>query len=177
MHEERARPRAERQHEALEVLAGIHVGDELGDRDGRERRARPEALRAPLPVQRLEQGRIGERERVRRPVLGLDEREPCRREPPYRIRGRAGKVRVDDERVPVDGQHILLSDDIVRMDRLPRSLTVVGAGVIGVEYASMFAALGVRVTLLDKRERLLPFVDDRLPPAGQEPAAMRSTRQ
>jgi NAD(P) transhydrogenase len=64
-----------------------------------------------------------------------------------------------DERVAVDGQHILLSDDIVRMDKLPRSLTVVGAGVIGVEYASMFAALGVHVTLVDKRERLLPFVD------------------
>jgi NAD(P) transhydrogenase len=64
-----------------------------------------------------------------------------------------------DERVPTDGDHILLSDDVVHLDRLPRSLAVVGAGVIGLEYASMFAALGVRVTLIDKRQRLLPFVD------------------
>ena len=70
-----------------------------------------------------------------------------------------GTYATRDERVPPDGRHIFLSDDILRLERLPRSLTVVGAGVIGVEYASMFAALGVRVTLIDKRERLLPFVD------------------
>jgi NAD(P) transhydrogenase len=52
-----------------------------------------------------------------------------------------------------------LSDDILQLDHLPRTLAVVGAGVIGLEYASMFAALGVRVTLIDKRNRLLPFVD------------------
>jgi NAD(P) transhydrogenase len=64
-----------------------------------------------------------------------------------------------DARIPLDGNHIFLSDDILRLDQLPRTLTVVGAGVIGLEYASMFAALGVRVTLIDKRDRLLPFVD------------------
>lgn len=67
-----------------------------------------------------------------------------------------------DKRVPIDHKHIFLSDDILKLDQLPRSLTVVGAGVIGLEYASMFAALGVRVTLVDKRERLLPFVDHEL---------------
>jgi len=61
--------------------------------------------------------------------------------------------------IPIDGHHIFLSDDILQLDRLPRTLTVVGAGVIGCEYASIFAALGVRVTLIDQRERLLPFVD------------------
>lgn len=70
-----------------------------------------------------------------------------------------GTAATKDERVPLDGQHIFLSDDILRLRDLPRTLTVVGAGVIGLEYASMFAALGVRVTLIDKRERLLPFVD------------------
>jgi NAD(P) transhydrogenase len=45
------------------------------------------------------------------------------------------------------------------LDHLPRTLAVVGAGVIGLEYASIFAALGVRVTVIDKRRRLLPFVD------------------
>jgi NAD(P) transhydrogenase len=67
-----------------------------------------------------------------------------------------------DQRVPIDHQHIFLSDDILKLEQLPRSLTVVGAGVIGLEYASMFAALGVRVTLVDKRDRLLPFVDHEL---------------
>jgi NAD(P) transhydrogenase len=64
-----------------------------------------------------------------------------------------------DESIPFDGDRICCSDDIIHMTRLPRTMTVVGAGVIGLEYASIFAALGVRVTLVDKRNRLLPFVD------------------
>src|SRR5574341_859427 len=67
-----------------------------------------------------------------------------------------------DGHIPFDSRRIFISDDILRLDRLPRSLTVVGAGVIGCEYASIFAALGVRVTLVDKRPRLLPFVDAEL---------------
>ena len=65
-----------------------------------------------------------------------------------------------DDHIPFDGKHIFTSDDVLKLDRLPRSLAVVGAGVIGCEYASIFAALGVRVTLIDKRNRLLPFVDE-----------------
>src|SRR5258708_4052589 len=61
--------------------------------------------------------------------------------------------------IPFDGQHILISDDILTLEKLPRTLTVVGAGVIGIEYATIFATLGVRVTLVDKRDRLLPFID------------------
>src|SRR5262249_12833508 len=61
--------------------------------------------------------------------------------------------------IPFDGQRILISDDILTLEKLPRTLTVVGAGVIGIEYATMFATLGVRVTLVDKRDRLLPFID------------------
>jgi NAD(P) transhydrogenase len=64
-----------------------------------------------------------------------------------------------EDTIPFDGERICCSDDILRLQHLPRTLTVVGAGVIGLEYASMFAALGVRVTLIDKRHRLLPFVD------------------
>ena len=62
---------------------------------------------------------------------------------------------------PVDADHetILTSDDIVRMARLPRSLAVIGGGVIGIEYASMFAELGVEVTLVDRHERPLDFCD------------------
>jgi NAD(P) transhydrogenase len=70
-----------------------------------------------------------------------------------------GTENTRDPHVPFDGNRIFTSDDILHLDRLPRTLAVVGAGVIGCEYASIFAALGVRVTLVDKRPRLLPFVD------------------
>jgi NAD(P) transhydrogenase len=70
-----------------------------------------------------------------------------------------GTENTRDPHVPFDGNRIFTSDDILHLDRLPRTLAVVGAGVIGCEYASIFAALGVRVTLIDKRPRLLPFVD------------------
>ncbi len=61
--------------------------------------------------------------------------------------------------VPVNGRTIVNSDQILDMDALPRSLIVVGGGVIGVEYTCMFAVLGVRVTLIEKRDRLLEFAD------------------
>jgi NAD(P) transhydrogenase len=64
-----------------------------------------------------------------------------------------------DSHIPFDGRCIFSSDDMLTLDELPKTLAVVGAGVIGCEYASMFAALGVKVTLIDKRARLLPFVD------------------
>jgi NAD(P) transhydrogenase len=64
-----------------------------------------------------------------------------------------------DPRVPIDGENVFLSDDILRLKKLPRTLSVVGAGVIGCEYACIFATLGVRVTLIDKRPRLLEFID------------------
>ena len=60
---------------------------------------------------------------------------------------------------PFDDRRIMDSDTILGMDRIPRSLAVVGAGVIGCEYASMFAALGLDVALLGGRDRLLPFLD------------------
>jgi len=61
--------------------------------------------------------------------------------------------------IPFDGQTVFVSDDILGLKQLPRTLAVVGAGVIGCEYASIFAALGIRVTLVDRLPRLLPFVD------------------
>ena len=64
-----------------------------------------------------------------------------------------------DSHVEFDGQCIFTSDDILHLKRLPRSLVVIGAGVIVLEYATIFATLGVRVTIVDKRPRLLPFVD------------------
>ena len=70
-----------------------------------------------------------------------------------------GTVATKDSHIPFDGERVLSSDDILHMETLPRTLAVVGAGVIGLEYASLFAALGIRVTIIDKRPRLLPFVD------------------
>jgi len=70
-----------------------------------------------------------------------------------------GASTIRDPHIPFDGRLIFVSDDIFEMQELPRTLAVVGAGVIGLEYACMFAALGLRVTLIDKYERLLPFVD------------------
>jgi NAD(P) transhydrogenase len=61
--------------------------------------------------------------------------------------------------VPFDSRLVHDSDSILRIERIPRSLAVIGGGVIGCEYAAIFTALGVNVTLVDRRNRLLPFVD------------------
>jgi NAD(P) transhydrogenase len=62
--------------------------------------------------------------------------------------------------IAFDGRTILDSDDIVlRLERIPRTLLVVGAGVIGIEFASMFAALGTKVTVVDGRADMLDFCD------------------
>ncbi len=58
-----------------------------------------------------------------------------------------------------DQQTILTSDHILELEQMPRTMAVVGAGVIGIEYASMFAALGVHVTVIDQRPRPLEFLD------------------
>ena len=61
-----------------------------------------------------------------------------------------------------DGNTIVDSDGILRMDRIPKTLTVVGGGVIGCEYGSMFSALGVKVTIVEQRDTILGFVDREL---------------
>ena len=61
-----------------------------------------------------------------------------------------------------DGQTVITSDDILTLPQLPRTMAVVGAGVIGIEYASMFAALGVHVTVIDQRPRPLEFLDQEM---------------
>ena len=61
--------------------------------------------------------------------------------------------------IPIDGQRIFDSDQVNSLQEVPRELIVVGAGIIGIEYASMFATLGTKVTLLDLRPTLLDFVD------------------
>ncbi len=61
--------------------------------------------------------------------------------------------------VPFTPGYIYDSDSILNMDRIPKSMTIVGGGVIGSEYAGIFTALGVAVSLVDTRDRLLPFID------------------
>jgi len=62
-------------------------------------------------------------------------------------------------KVPINGRNIINSDQILGMPHIPKTLIVVGGGVIGVEYACMFATLGVRVIIVEKRPRLLEFAD------------------
>jgi len=73
-----------------------------------------------------------------------------------------GTTATKNEKIPFDPETIFTSDEILELAQLPKTLTVVGAGVVGVEYTTIFAALGVRITLIDKRPILLDFVDDEI---------------
>jgi NAD(P) transhydrogenase len=64
--------------------------------------------------------------------------------------------------IEFDEESIIDSDGILNLAHIPQSLVVVGAGVIGVEYASMFAAVGTKVTVIDARRELLPFCDSEI---------------
>ncbi len=64
--------------------------------------------------------------------------------------------------IPFDGDLIYDSDSILHMNRIPKTMAVVGGGVIGTEYASIFTALGVDVTLIEPKERILPFIDSEI---------------
>ncbi|GLY27724.1 Si-specific NAD(P)(+) transhydrogenase [Kineosporia sp. NBRC 101731] len=64
--------------------------------------------------------------------------------------------------IEFDGKKVIDSDGILHLDQLPRSMVVVGAGVIGIEYASMFAAVGCKVTVVEQRDRMLDFCDSEI---------------
>ena len=70
--------------------------------------------------------------------------------------------------VPFDDQTIIDTDGLLTLKRIPKSIVIVGGGVIGTEYASILAALGIPVTLIDKRPRLLEFVDTEIIEALQQ---------
>ena len=72
----------------------------------------------------------------------------------------------------IDNVRVYDSDSILLLDRVPRSLAILGGGVAGCEYASLFAALGVNVSLIDSKERLLPWLDAELSHAMQDLFAM-----
>ena len=69
--------------------------------------------------------------------------------------------------IPFDQQCILTSDDLLQLEKLPETLVVVGGGVIGTEFASMFSRLGVRVTLVEQADRVLGFLDTQIGEALQ----------
>jgi NAD(P) transhydrogenase len=73
-----------------------------------------------------------------------------------------GTKPADTSKVPINGRTIINSDQILELQNLPKTLIVVGGGVIGVEYTCMFSALGVRVTLVEKRPKLLEFADQEI---------------
>jgi len=73
-----------------------------------------------------------------------------------------GTKPANSPKVPINGRTIINSDQILELQNLPKTLIVVGGGVIGVEYTCMFAALGVRVTLVEKRPKLLEFADQEI---------------
>lgn len=64
--------------------------------------------------------------------------------------------------IPFDGKYVLDSDEILDITELPRSIAVIGAGVIGIEYATIFSALDVHVTLIEPRDTMLDFIDNEL---------------
>ena len=70
-----------------------------------------------------------------------------------------GSTPIHPPAYPFGDGHFYDSDTILELDHLPRSLGIVGAGVIGCEYASVFSLLGIEVHLIDRRDRILPFVD------------------
>ncbi|MCW9014184.1 MAG: Si-specific NAD(P)(+) transhydrogenase [Gammaproteobacteria bacterium] len=63
------------------------------------------------------------------------------------------------DHIKFDGETVIDSDDIMQLKKIPRSMAVIGAGVIGVEYASIFSALDIKVTLVDGRDSMLGFMD------------------
>src|SRR6266478_117972 len=92
-------------------------------------------------------------------VTGLSGTIECRAENMLIATGTKPAV---SPKVPINGRTILNSDQILQMADIPRTLIVVGGGVIGVEYTCMFATLGVRVILIEKRPRLLEFADSEM---------------
>jgi NAD(P) transhydrogenase len=74
----------------------------------------------------------------------------------------AGTRPARPDSVDFDDRTIVDSDGVINLEAVPRSMVVVGAGVIGMEYASMFAALGTKVTVVERREKMLDFCDEEI---------------
>ena len=73
-----------------------------------------------------------------------------------------GTIPFRPESIPFDGRSVFDSDEVLELDRLPKSVCVIGAGVIGIEYATIFSALDLHVTLVEPRDSMLDFIDREL---------------
>lgn len=73
-----------------------------------------------------------------------------------------GTIPFRPDYIPFDEKSVFDSDGILELGNLPRSIVVIGAGVIGIEYATIFSALDVHVTLVEPRDTMLDFVDRKL---------------
>jgi NAD(P) transhydrogenase len=87
-----------------------------------------------------------------------------------------GSTPIPPRGIAVQDPDVVDSDRILDLDRVPSSLTVVGGGVIGTEYACLFAALGTRITLVEGRDRLLGGLDEELSTAIQLSLERMGTR-
>jgi len=90
---------------------------------------------------------------------------PSKESGPLQLRGdyiliATGSSPVRPELFPFDKGEIYESDTILKIDRIPKTMACIGAGVIGSEYGSTFAALGAKVYIVDGRDKLLPFLDE-----------------
>jgi NAD(P) transhydrogenase len=96
-------------------------------------------------------------------VLALDERSNVlfRIKTEYILIASGSKPR-NPTGVPFDSEKVLDSTRLLSIDHVPRTLIVLGGGIVGSEYASFFAALGTQVTVVDRRERLLPLLDEEI---------------
>jgi NAD(P) transhydrogenase len=94
-------------------------------------------------------------------VLGETGSASCRITADYCLIATGSKPR-NPTNVPFDKEKILDSTRLLSIDRVPKTLIVLGGGIIGAEYASFFAALGTEVTVVDKRDHLLPLLDNEI---------------
>ncbi len=92
-------------------------------------------------------------------IIEREDREAVHLEARYIFIGTGSKP-VRPDFIPFDGKRVVDADGILQLDRIPRSLVIVGGGVIGCEYACIFAEIGTRVTLVHPRESVLPFLDE-----------------
>ena len=127
--------------------------------------ARPRGRRAGAPV-RPQRRRDRRRRRARftgpHSVVGAERRPAIADYTAERFLIAVGTRPYRPAHIGFDGENIVDSDEILELTRIPRQLVVVGASVIGVEYASIFSALDVKVTIIEPNNGLLPFLDREL---------------
>ncbi|MBW8870007.1 MAG: Si-specific NAD(P)(+) transhydrogenase [Acidobacteriales bacterium] len=116
------------------------------------------------------------KERITMADLAFRVQAVIKTEVDVRVQGLSGDSTIESDRiiiavgtkpasspkVPINGRTIINSDQVLELPALPKSMIVVGGGVIGVEYTCMFSTLGVRVTLIEKRAKLLEFADQEI---------------